>query len=205
MCEPQPEQWANGTVCASCVYVGLLPGCGTIWSGVRICDKLQIYLGDAHWCIPLPLRQNAQCWLGCQMLTRVAGSGKIKRHGAQNHQQKDFCFLPHLLLRWPSMTWSAVSGSVVLTTLQKQLSVLSRQSQTSELLYISHLWTKWSHWLAQHSCHLELKSHQGDTDPALKAAFYPPSPSLLLWICRPSTFNRPAATKVLPHNRLVRS
>lgn len=128
MCEPQPEQWKNDAVCASCVYVGLLPGCGTIWSGVRICDKLQIYLGGAHWCIPLPLLQNAQCWLGCQMLTWVAGFGKIKRHAAQNHQQKDFLFLASSVVMVAQHDLKRRLGSVVLMTLQKQLSVLSQQS-----------------------------------------------------------------------------
>lgn len=113
MCEPQPEQWKNDAVCASCVCVGLLPGCGAIWSGVRICDKLQIYLGGAHCSIPLPLRQNAQCWLGCQMLAWVAGSGKIKTRSPKSPAKKIFvsclicCYDGPAWLKAPSRTCGA--------------------------------------------------------------------------------------------------
>lgn len=48
-------------------------------------------------------------------------------------------------------------------------------------------------WLNIHVTFLELKSHQGDTEPALKAAFYPPR---CFEFTRPSTFSRPAATKL---------
>lgn len=51
--------------CIACVRVGLLPVDGTIWNGVRICDKLQIYLGVAHWRID---------WAPCDRM-RNAGSG----------------------------------------------------------------------------------------------------------------------------------
>lgn len=46
--------------------VGLLPVDGTIWNGVRICDKLQIYLGVAHWRID---------WAPCDRM-RNASSGE---------------------------------------------------------------------------------------------------------------------------------
>lgn len=133
--------------------VGLLPVDGTIWNGVRICDKLQIYLGVAHWRIdwaPCDRMRNAssgeRSWLSSSQARSEDAQPKIT--------SKIFLFLALsviMMAQHDLKEVDAVSDPWCWQRWKKKKFFVG--SAVTEMWTSSHLalWTKSGHWLAKHS------------------------------------------------------
>lgn len=149
-----------------CVCVGLLPVGGSIWNGVRICDKLQIYLGVAHWRIdwaPCDRTRNAGCGARRWLSSWLRRDQKLR---SPKSLAKTFLFLASSVVMMAQhdlkkLAASQICGAEDAPKENEMFSLLSWQSPRREMWTSSRTFeqNRATDWQSIHSLLLERKSH----------------------------------------------